>query len=67
MVTVPCGIEELVAEPQDEDVLNHLLAEVVVNTENLLLLPVGLQGLLKVTRALKILAKGFLDLSTGDE
>lgn len=62
VVTVPRSVEELVAEPQDQNVLNHLLTEVVINTENLLFLPVGIQGLLQVARALKVLTKGLLDL-----
>lgn len=62
VVTVPCSVEELVAEPQDQNVLNHLLTEIVINTENLLFLPVGIQRLLQVARALKILTKGLLDL-----
>lgn len=62
MVTVPCGIEELVAKPQDQDVLDHLLTEVMVDAENLLLLPVGVQCLLEVTRTLKVLAEWLLNL-----
>lgn len=62
MVTVPCRVEELVAEPQNENVLDHLLAQVVIDTENLLFLPVGFQSLLEVARALEILAEGLLDL-----
>lgn len=62
VVTVPCSVEELVTEPQDQNVLNHLLAEIVVNTEDLIFLPVGFQRLLQVARALKILTKGLLDL-----
>lgn len=62
MVTVPCSVEELVAESQDENVLDHLLTQVVVDTEDLLLLPVRLQGLLEVAGALQILTEGLLDL-----
>lgn len=62
MVTVPCGVEELVSEPQDEDVLDHLLTKVVIDTEDLLLLPVGVQSLLKVAGALQILAERLLNL-----
>jgi hypothetical protein len=62
VVTVPCSIEELVAESQDENVLDHLLTQVVIDTEDLLLLPVGLQSLLEVARALQILTEGLLDL-----
>jgi hypothetical protein len=62
VVTVPRGVEELVAESQDENVLDHLLTEVVVNTEDLLLLPVRIQSLLQIARALKILAERLLNL-----
>jgi hypothetical protein len=62
VVTVPCRVEELIAEPQNENVLDHLLTQVMINTEDLLLLPVGFQGLLQVARALKVLAEGLLDL-----
>lgn len=62
MVAVPCSVEELVAESQDEDVLDHLLTEVVVDTEDLLLLPVGVKSLLEIARALQILTEGLLDL-----
>ena len=62
VVTVPCGVEELVAKSQDENVLDHLLTEVVVDTEDLLLLPVRVQSLLQIARALKILAERLLNL-----
>lgn len=62
MVTVPRRVEELIAETQNENVLDHLLTQVVINAEDLLFLPVGFQGLLQVARALKIFAEGLLDL-----
>lgn len=62
MVTVPRRVEELIAETQNENVLDHLLTQVVINAEDLLFLPVGVQGLLQVARALKIFAEGLLDL-----
>ena len=62
MVAVPGSVEELVAESQDEDVLDHLLTEVVVDTEDLLLLPVGVKSLLEIARALQTLTEGLLDL-----
>jgi hypothetical protein len=62
VVTVPCGVEELIAESQNQNVLDHLLTEVVINTEDLLLLPVGVQSLLEIARALKILTEGLLNL-----
>lgn len=62
VVTVPGSVEELVAKAHDEDVLDHLLTQVVVDTEDLLFLPVGLEGLLEVARALQVLTEGLLDL-----
>lgn len=62
MVTVPSRVEELIAESQDENVLDHLLTQVVINAEDLLFLPVGVQGFLQVARALEIFTEGLLDL-----
>lgn len=62
VVTVPRRVEELITETQNENVLDHLLTQVVINAEDLLFLPVGVQGLLQVARALKIFAEGLLDL-----
>jgi hypothetical protein len=42
VVTVPGGTKELVTESENEDVLNHLLAQIMIDTEDFLLLPVGL-------------------------
>lgn len=66
VIAVPSGTEELVTEPQDQDVLHHLLAQVMVDTEDLFFLPVGLQSLLQIARALEIFAKGLFDLIIGN-
>lgn len=63
-MAVPGSTEEFVSEPQDEDVLDHLLSQVVVNPEDFLLLPVRLQSLLQLPGALEVFAKRFLDLQT---
>lgn len=63
VVSVPSGVKEFVAKPEDEDVLDHLLTQIMVDTEDLLLLPVGFEGFLERAGALKILAEGFLDLT----
>jgi hypothetical protein len=62
VVAVPGGIKELVTKSHDKDVLDHLLSKVVVDTENFLFLPVGVESFLEIARALEVLAKGFLDL-----
>jgi hypothetical protein len=62
VMTVPGGVEELVAKAHDEDALDHLLTQVVVDTEDLLFPPVGLKGLLEVARTLQVLTEGLLDL-----
>lgn len=61
-MTVPGGVEELVAKAHDEDVLDHLLTQVVVDTEDLLLLPVGLEGFLEIARTVKVLSERLFDL-----
>jgi hypothetical protein len=66
VVTVPGSIEELVAKAHNQNVLNHLLAKVVIDTEDLLLLPVGLESLLEVAGALKVLSERLLDLFNGE-
>ena len=40
VVPVPGGAKELVSKSQDENVLDHLLAQVVIDTEYLVLYPV---------------------------
>lgn len=62
VVAVPGGVEEFVSKTHDEDVLDHLLTEVVIDTEDLLFLPVGVEGFLKVAGALKVLSEGLLNL-----
>jgi len=46
MIAVPGRAEKLVAESQDQKVLDHLLTQVVVNAEDLLFPPIRLQGFL---------------------
>ena len=67
VVAVPGGVEEFVSETHDENVLDHLLTEVVVDTEDLLFFPVGVESFLEVARALKVLAEGLLNLLRRDE
>ena len=52
MVSIPGSTKELVTESQDEQIFNHLLSKVMVDTENFLLPPVRFEGLLKVPRTL---------------
>lgn len=49
VVLVPHGGQELVAEPQNVQVLDHLLTEVVIDSEDLRLLPQGSQALLQLS------------------
>ncbi|KAI6760174.1 hypothetical protein HG531_013375 [Fusarium graminearum] len=62
VVSVPRSAEERVTKSKDQDVLDHLLTKVMVNSEQLLLVPIRLEGLLKLTGAGKILAERLLDL-----
>ena len=43
VIAIPGSAEEFVAESQDKQVLDHLLAQVVVDTKDLLFRPVRLQ------------------------
>lgn len=65
VMPVPRSPEERVAKSKDEDILDHFLAEVVVNAEQLLLLPIGLKGLLQLARACQVLTKRLLNLTWG--
>jgi hypothetical protein len=51
VVPVPCRVEEGVTESENQQVLHHLFSEVVVNSEELILLPVRLKVGLKLSRA----------------
>lgn len=62
VIAVPGSAKEFVTESEDEDVLDHLLSEVVVNSENFLLFPVWLESMLEFSRTLKILAKWLFNL-----
>lgn len=62
VMSVPGGTEEGVAEAHDENILDHLLSKVVINTVELFLFPVWLQRLLQLARASKILTERLLDL-----
>lgn len=67
MVPVPGSAKELVSESQNEDVLDHLLAQVVVNSENLVLNPVGGKRALELSGAGKIFSKRLLDLQRSEQ
>lgn len=43
MVAVPRSTEEFITETQDEDVLDHLFAKIMVDTEDLFFRPVRFQ------------------------
>jgi len=67
VVAVPGRAEELVAESQYENVLDHLLAQVVINTEDLLLLPVRTKGALKLSRTSKVFSERLLNLQSDQQ
>jgi hypothetical protein len=62
VVPVPRGAKELVSKSKNEDVLDHFLAQVVVNSEDLVFDPVGRKRALKLSGAGKIFAERLLDL-----
>lgn len=42
MSTVPSGTKKLVSESENQNVLHHLLSQIVVDSEDVLLFPVRL-------------------------
>jgi hypothetical protein len=62
VVPVPSCAKEFVAKSENEDVLDHLLTEVVIDTVELILVPVGSKRALKLSGAREIFAKRLLDL-----
>jgi hypothetical protein len=62
VVPVPCCAKELVTESEDEDVFDHLLAQVVIDTVKLVFGPVGGKRALKLSGAGEVLAEWLLDL-----
>lgn len=65
-ILVPGSIHGYVGEAKDQDVLDHLLAEIVVDTECLFLAPVLLQRAEKFTGRFQVLAEGFLNNDSVD-
>jgi len=62
VVAVPRGTKELVTESENENVLDHLLAEIVVDTEDFLFLPVRCKSVLEFSGRAKVLAERLLNL-----
>ena len=58
---VPRRLEELVGPAQRRDVEDHLLAEVVVEAEELRLVEMGGRELVEVVECLRVAAEGLLD------
>ena len=62
MVPVPGSTQERVSKTQDQNILDHLLAQVVVDAEQLILFPIRLEGLLELAGASEVFAEGLLNL-----
>lgn len=50
VVSIPSRSKEFIAESQNQDIFNHLLPEVVVDSVKLIFFPVRSQGTLKFSR-----------------
>jgi len=62
VVAVPCGTEKLVTESENENILDHLFAEIVVDTEDFLFTPVWCKSVLEFSGRAKVLAERLLNL-----
>lgn len=60
-VLVPAGTHSDVSKAKDEQILDHLLPEVVVNTERLVFGPVLLKSVEELSAGVEVLAERFLD------
>ena len=61
IVRVPDRIPQLIGEPQRQDVLNRLVAQVVVDPEDRFLREDGVDHVVEIARALEVVAERFLD------
>lgn len=65
MLAVPGRAKELVAEAEDEEVLDHFFTKVVVDAEDFGFFPIGFQGFFELAGARKIFAKRLLNDDAG--
>src|SRR5256886_10588574 len=65
VLPVPDRLEDPVREPHDEDVLNRLFAEVVIDTEDLILAEDRVEDLGKLARGLAVTTERLLDHHPG--
>ena len=63
--TVPHRLEETIGEPERQDVLNRLFAQIVIDAVDLLLAENAQQKLVELARRLQVVAKGFLHHQPG--
>ena len=61
MVSIPDGLEEDVGESEDEQVLHRLLAEKMIDPEDLVLVEVAVEDLVELDGAGEIASERFLD------
>lgn len=65
-VLVPTGVHSDVGETEKEDILDHLLAKIVVNAERLVFLPVRFDSCDKFTARVQIFPEWFLNDETSN-
>ncbi len=61
VVAVPDRLEDAVGEAEDEEILHSLLAEVVIDAEDLALLEDGVDLMVELAGRIEIVAEGLLD------
>lgn len=67
MIAVPQGTKHRVPKSKGHDILDHLLAKIMVDAEDLVFFPDSCQFLVQVNRAFKIPPEGFLDLEISED
>ena len=61
VIAFPDGLKDAVGEAEDEQILHRLLAQVVVDAEDLALLEDGVDLAVELARGIEIVAEGLLD------
>jgi hypothetical protein len=65
VAVVPERLEKSVAEPEDEDVLDRLLAEIVIDAEDLPLVEDGVEASVQLARRFQIVPERLFDDDAG--
>lgn len=67
MITVPHSAKHRIPKSKGYEILDHLLAEIMVDAKDLVFFPIRCQFLMQVNRAFEIPAEGLFDLEMEED